>query len=92
MTVRVTLTCQLNASLYNQLIPFLEENLPNVRGFDGNQRVDVLFDEHKQTMLLDEDWASVKHHQAYIGFIQENGILDQLGAFFTRHQNPVLSS
>ncbi len=33
-------------------------------------------------MLIDEDWKSIKHHQEYIEFITENGIMDSLISYF----------
>ena len=81
MGVRVTLNCQVKPGHFKSLLPFLEENLPNVRGFHGNMRVKVLFDEENSEMLLDEEWLSVEDHKAYIGFISKNGILDALGEF-----------
>ncbi|MEJ2613173.1 MAG: antibiotic biosynthesis monooxygenase [Candidatus Thiodiazotropha sp.] len=81
MSVRVTLNCQVKPGHFKSLLPFLEENLPTVRGFHGNMRVEVLFDEKNSEMLIDEEWASVEDHKAYIGFISKNGILDSLGRF-----------
>lgn len=83
MSIRVTLNCPIKPGQFQALLPFLEENLPNVRGFEGNQRVSVLFDETNNEMLLDEDWSSVESHQAYLGFIDANGVLAQLSAFLS---------
>jgi len=82
MSVRVTLNCQVKPQQFEMLIPFLELNLPNVRGFKGNMRVSVLFDEKNSEMLLDEEWISVESHQEYLKFIKENGVLGELGNFF----------
>ncbi|WP_295895604.1 antibiotic biosynthesis monooxygenase [uncultured Vibrio sp.] len=81
MSIRVTLNCQIKSDQIDTLRPFLESNLPNVRGFTGNRRVSVLFDQDSNEMLLDEEWASVESHQAYIQFIAENGVLEKLGRF-----------
>ena len=83
MSVRVTLNCQVKPGEFNRLLPFLEANLPNVRGFKGCQQVSVLFNEETEQMLLDEQWQSVQHHQDYIAFISDNGVLGQLAAFLT---------
>ncbi|MEH6633466.1 MAG: hypothetical protein V7776_21835 [Halopseudomonas aestusnigri] len=83
MTVRVTLNCPLKPSGFVKLLPFLQENLPNVRAFEGNKRVSIFFDKPNNEMLIDEDWASVEHHQSYIEFISNNGIMDQLAAFLS---------
>lgn len=81
MSVRVTLNCKVKAGQFEALLPFLEKNLPNVRGFQGNTKVKVLFDEESSEMLLDEDWLSIESHKAYLGFINENGVLAELGGF-----------
>lgn len=83
MSIRVTLNCPLNPGQLDQLKPFLEANLPNVRSFSGNQRVTVLFNEEGTEMLLDEQWQSIESHQAYLAFIDENGVLQQLTAFLS---------
>lgn len=83
MEVRVTLNCPINPEEIGRLMPFLTDNLPNVRSFDGCLSVDVYFDPSKQEMLLEEKWQSQEHHQAYMAFISDNGVLAELGAFFS---------
>ena len=81
MTIRVTMNCQLKPENLAELIPFLQENLPNVRNFGGNERVNIFFDKPNNEMLIDEDWASEEHHKDYINFIAVNGVMNQLAAF-----------
>jgi quinol monooxygenase YgiN len=81
MSIRVTLNCQVKPGLFTALLPFLERNLPNVRSFQGNLMVKILFDEESSEMLLDEEWLSVDNHKAYLRFIQDNGVLSELGRF-----------
>ncbi len=81
MSVRVTLNCQIKPGEFQVLLPFLEENLPNVRGFKGNMKVSVLLDKKNNEMLLDEEWLSVENHRSYLKFIKENGVLDKLSSF-----------
>lgn len=81
MSVRVTLACQVNAVSYQELITFLEVNLPNVRGFKGNLQVSVLFDRDNAEMLLEEEWLTVENHQLYLKFIDEKGVLSELNSF-----------
>jgi quinol monooxygenase YgiN len=57
---------------------FLEQNLPNVRSFDGCVSVNVYFSLDGREMLLEEEWLSVEHHQRYIGFISKNGVMQLL--------------
>jgi quinol monooxygenase YgiN len=81
MSIRVTLHCSVKPDGFDKLLPFLEKNLPNVRGFHGNRMVKVLFDKNNNEMLLDEEWLSVESHKAYLSFIEENGVLAALGEF-----------
>ena len=81
MSVRVTLNCQVVPERFEMLSRFLEDNLPNVRGFKGNMQVSVLFDDKNHEMLLDEEWLSVESHQSYLKFIEGNGVLEKLGNF-----------
>jgi quinol monooxygenase YgiN len=72
------------AKTKNSLLTFLENNLPNVRGFKGCLDVDVFFDESEQEMLLEERWLSKKYHLNYIEFIKNNGILNDLNNFLEK--------
>ena len=83
MSIRVTLNCQIKPDLLSSLQTFLQANLPRVRSFKGNLRVSVLFNEEKHEMLLDEDWISAADHQAYLQFIDNNGVLNELADFLT---------
>ncbi|KZX02031.1 hypothetical protein JL49_02500 [Pseudoalteromonas luteoviolacea] len=83
MPVRVQITCSLEPSNYPPLKAFLAQNLPNVRGFEGCERVNILFDETQSKMLIDEDWQSIKAHQNYMVFIGNNGVLEKLTAHFS---------
>lgn len=81
MSVRVTLNCQVKTDQFETLFPFLEDNLPVVRGFKGCIQVRVFFDALSNEMLLEEEWLSQDHHQAYLRFIDANGVLAQLASF-----------
>lgn len=83
MSVRVTLNCPVKTGAFADLKPFLQANLPNVRSFNGNLMVKVLFNEETQEMLLEEEWLTQKHHQDYIAFIDANGVLATLAEFLT---------
>jgi quinol monooxygenase YgiN len=81
MSLRVTLNCQVKPNQLDLLLPFLEKNLPNVRSFDGCIGVTVYFDKESTEMLLEEEWLSVEQHQAYLKFIENNGVLGALASF-----------
>ncbi len=50
--------------------------------FPTIRRVSILFDPTQEEMLIDEDWTSVEEHKAYIRFITENGIMEELVTYF----------
>lgn len=83
MSVRVTLNCQIKTEQFEVLLSFLEQNLPNVRGFNGCMSVTVYFDKARTEMLLEEEWISIEHHQSYIRHIEINGVLGELAEFLS---------
>lgn len=83
MTTFVTIESTVNPAKLNALNPFLEENLPNVRGFDGCLSVNILLNAADNSFLIFEEWKSPEHHKAYIEFISSNGVLEQLASHFS---------
>lgn len=81
MSVWVTLEMTVKDGSFDALSAFLQENLSNVRGFDGALQVDLYYDAPSRAFLLHEEWVSQAHHQAYLGFIQEKGVMAALLAF-----------
>ncbi len=82
--VKVILDMKAKSDLVPKYMVFLEENLPNVRGFEGCKSVEVYFNEETKEMAIDEIWASKAHHQNYIKFITENGVMKQLVSFLEK--------
>ncbi len=83
MSVRVMIESKVKEGALEGLKTFLEANLPNVRGFSGCLNVTVLCNEASGDMLFDEEWLSVDHHQTYIQFISDNGVMAELGGFLS---------
>jgi len=81
MSIWVSLDTTVKKGRYEELLPFLQKNLPNVRGFSGALSVSIFYDEETNNFLLIEEWLSCEHHQNYIKFISENGVMEQLVAF-----------
>ncbi|PCJ19248.1 MAG: antibiotic biosynthesis monooxygenase [Gammaproteobacteria bacterium] len=81
MAVHVLLESKIKSGQADQAIAFIQQNLDNVRSFDGCSQVKVLFDEPKQTMLFDEIWNSPDHHQRYIESISKSGVMATLVGF-----------
>ncbi len=81
MRVKVVLDMKAKSTLVPQYMLFLEENLPNVRGFDGCKSVEVYFNKETNEMAINEIWESKTHHQNYIKFISQNGVMGKLVSF-----------
>ncbi|AUR05042.1 hypothetical protein PhaeoP72_03104 [Phaeobacter inhibens] len=81
MTIWVTLEMRVKDGAFDALSTFLEENLPNVRGFDGALSVTLYYDGQTRAFLLHEEWLSREHHQAYLAFIEERGVMAALLGF-----------
>jgi quinol monooxygenase YgiN len=81
MSIRVFIESGIKKSELDKLLPFLEANLPNVRGFPGCLNVTVLLNKESGKLVFDEEWLTTAHHQEYIKFITNNGVMDELGSF-----------
>lgn len=55
--------------------------LPGTRAYDGCQGVEAYFDQnHPNSVALVEFWDSPEHHQRYIQWRTETGVMDAIGA------------
>ena len=87
MSTIVVLESETDPAKLDGFLPFLEKNLPNVRGFDGCLSVSILRNPITNGVLIYEEWKSEAHHQAYVGAITESGVLGQLTSFLVREPN-----
>lgn len=85
MSIFVTLETTVKQNVWDRFKVFLEENLQNVRGFNGALNVSILFNEETNGFLIHEEWLSQDHHQDYLRAITDNGIMAQL---LTYLENP----
>ena len=81
MSIWVSLETKVKKGSYEKLVPFLQQNLPKVRGFEGALSVSIFYDKGTENFLIFEEWLSQQHHQNYIKFISENGVMNQLVSF-----------
>ncbi|MBV2122809.1 MAG: antibiotic biosynthesis monooxygenase [Candidatus Thiodiazotropha sp. (ex Ctena orbiculata)] len=81
MRKRVIIKSTIKEGVFDRLIPFLEKNLPNVRGFSGCLKVTVLSDSDSASMIFDEEWLSTEHHLNYLESIKNNGVMDELVSY-----------
>ena len=83
MSTMVVLESATDPAKLDGFMPFLEQNLPNVRGFDGCLSVSILHNQETNGFLIYEEWKSEEHHKAYIDAITQSGVLQQLASFLT---------
>lgn len=83
MSVTVTLQTKVKDGRFKELLPFLEANLPNVRGFAGARSVAIHYNPETEDFLIFEEWASREHHERYLTAITETGVLADLADFLT---------
>lgn len=84
MSVMAVLESEVTPAKLEGFKPFLEKNLPNVRGFDGCLSVSILHNPETNGFLIYEEWKTEAHHKAYIDAITQSGVLDQLSSYLTR--------
>ncbi|GEM_PF-656394 len=83
MAKKVILEFKVKADKVASLMAFLDKNLANVRNFEGCSQVNVYYNPTINQMIFDEMWESVEHHQKYLGFITENGVMAELASFLS---------
>ena len=54
-----------------------DDGLAQTRAFGGCRRIETLTGQDS-VIVLYEEWESVEHHQAYVGWRMENGLVDLL--------------
>lgn len=78
MSLKVIIESTVKEGAFEQLLPFLEANLPNVRGFNGCLNVTVFFNTESRKMIFDEQWVSAEDHKKYLDTIANNGVMGEL--------------
>ena len=84
MSIKVVLNLSVQKSLKEDFLLFLDENLPNVRSFDGCKHIKVYFNEESLNMAIDEFWENKEKHQKYIEFIKKNGVMQKLQSYLSK--------
>ncbi|OZG74552.1 hypothetical protein BTA51_06020 [Hahella sp. CCB-MM4] len=84
MSIWVILKSQVKSEKYDDLMGFLEKNLPRVRSFPGCFGVSVQRSSDDRTMLFQERWLSRSHHESYLESISQNGVMEALAGFLEK--------
>lgn len=82
--IKVILTFKAKVESKNEFIDFLNKNVPNVRAFEGCSSVKIYFDNSTNEMIITENWSSKEHHNKYIKFISENGVMKDLVSYLQK--------
>lgn len=80
MSVLVLLEAPVKAEEIANMKSYLAEILPDTRTYDGCRGIDVYFDtDDEARMIFVEHWDSRPHHEKYVGWRTETGVMDKLG-------------
>lgn len=80
MSVMVLLEVPVKAEEISNMKFYLAEIFPETRAYDGCQGVDVYFNaENNGNMVPVEHRDSHPHHEKYLGWRTEAGVMDKLG-------------
>ena len=78
MSIVVNLQSKVKLETITELVSFIEEKLPAVRGFTGCMHVSICLNEESGDLLFNEKWSSKEAHENYLLSIQNNGVMSQL--------------
>ena len=81
MSVLVLIEAPVKSEDVSKMKSYMAEILPDTRVYGGCQGVDLYFNkEAAGSMLLVERWESRAHHEKYVGWRTETGVMDKIGA------------
>ncbi len=81
MSVSVFFEVQVKPEAVEGLKETLKTLLPETRKYDGCQGMDLYGNLDQGTnLVLHERWASREHHQKYLAWRTETGVMEKLGA------------
>ena len=81
MAVTVLLELKAKSGTGDALAGVFKQILPDTRAFEGCNGVTVLQNEDdSDTLVLVEEWDTKQHHEKYMGWRTETGLVDQLVA------------
>lgn len=80
MSVMILLDARVKAEEISNMKSFLAKILPETRAYDGCQAIDAYFNtEDEGNMVLVERWDSREHHEKYISWRTDTGVMGKLG-------------
>ncbi|HET6348815.1 MAG TPA: antibiotic biosynthesis monooxygenase [Candidatus Krumholzibacteria bacterium] len=80
MSVMVLLEAPVKSEEVSNIKSYLAKLLPESRAYDGCRAMDVYFNtEDGSRMVMVEQWDSRSHHEKYLGWRTQTGVMDKLG-------------
>lgn len=80
MSVLVLLEAQVKPEDVSNMKSYLTEILPESRTYEGCQAMDMYFNtENENSMVIIERWDSRSHHEKYLGWRTETGVMGKIG-------------
>lgn len=84
MSVIVIFDTQVKPEALDELKATLKVLLPETRLYDGCKGIDAYCNaDDGNNLILLEHWESREHHQKYLAFRTEQGVMDKMGAALT---------
>jgi quinol monooxygenase YgiN len=81
MSVMVLFDAKVKPEAVEQLKATLKELLPSTRACDGCQGIDIFCNlDDGNNLVFREHWDSREHHQKYLAWRTETGVMEKLGA------------
>ena len=81
MSTLVLMEAKIQPDKISDMKSSLEQLLPETRGYDGCEGVDAHFDVSEPgSMVLVEQWESRSHHEKYLQWRTETGVMAKLGS------------
>jgi quinol monooxygenase YgiN len=81
MSVTVLFEAPVKPKEITNLVTSLANLLPESRKYEGCEGMDVYFNtEDKGRMVMIEKWASRAHHEKYLAWRTETGVMEKLGS------------
>ncbi len=84
MSILVSLEGQVKSDKISDMKSSLAQILPDTRSYDGCQGIDAQFNvDDPGKMVIVEQWESRGHHEKYLQWRTETGVMDKLGSMLT---------
>lgn len=88
MSVLVLLEAPVKPENVSKMKSYLAEILPGSRAYEGCQAMDVYFNTGDAgNMVVVERWDSRRHHEKYLAWRTETGVMDKLGGMLAGPPN-----